>query len=402
MKNRIIGFKGVLIIVIIVSCVVIVSSAFLYFYTKSLQPISGLSSSQGEVSLTIEAPPPSVSEEAAAPAAGDGAGGGVKKPSVKEEVYDFVVDQALIKVTSKVGETFKKTVSITNPNDVPLRFGISTNLDELVFISEGDFEIPARSEKTFSLTFVATEDVKPDVYAGKIFISTQYGKKEIPIIYEVRTKKALFDVSLNIPAKYKILDQGDDLFFQVTVFNLGEIGKVDVLLEYEIKDFEGRIITAFSETVAVETQASFSKVIKLPKDIKRGDYVILARAKYGLTVATASDLFSVGRVKEIFVQYYIAVGIFVIIILLIVIIYILKRKRLKKVISSQNKKLKQVYEKVSRGRISGGEASAEIERLQFQYALLEDAYNKGYIKKGSYKKSKGKISSLIARIKKRL
>ncbi len=342
----------------------------------------------------------------AAPSAGGGGGGGA--PSVKAEkpAYDFEVDQALIKVKSKVGETFKKSLTIINPNEVSLKFKVSTNMGEMIFISEEEFEIPAKSKKTISLTLVATEDITPDVYTGKVFIKTQYSKKELPVIYEVATKKALFDVSLNIPARYKSLEAGDDIFFQITLFNLGEVGKVDVLMEYEVKDFNGKVITSLTETVAVETQASFSKTIKLPYDIGAGDYIILARAKYGLTVATASDLFSIGKKEERFMQYTILIGILIIILILILIVYelgkIRRRMKLKGVIESQKKNVVVVRRKIYTKKIGTNEIVIELRKLNYQKGLLKEAYEKGYVKKESYESGIKELNNLTNQLKKRL
>lgn len=353
------------------------------------------------ITFTVSLP----GEPAPAPAAPSEGGGGGGAPAVEEVAYDFTIDQALIKVVSKVGETFKKSVTVRNPNDITLRFKVSTNLKDYIFISEEEFEIPARSEKTIFLTFVATEDIVPDVYTGKIFFESQYSKKELPIIFEVRTKKALFDVSLNIPAKYKNLNPGDDLFFQVTLLNLGEIGKTDVLLEYEIKDFEGKIIFSQSETVAVETQASFSKTIKLSPDIAFGDYVVLVRAKYGLTVATASDVFNVGKREERIVQYAILIGILIIILILILIMYELRRARLRNAAKYQRKEVEKVKKKISEKtgvRITKPDIVSDISKLNYRKALLKEAYEKGYVKKESYLSGVKEIDSLITQLKKRL
>ncbi len=361
---------------------------------------------QADISFTIEEQPTPTPAPAAAAAAGGGGGSGGGTAPTRKVLYDFKIDQTLIKVSSKVGETFKKSVTVSNPNDVALRFTVFTNMENMLYISEESFELPAGEDKTIYLTFVATEDVKPDVYTGKVLFRTQYSEKELPVIYEVRSKKSLFDVSLNIPAKYKSLRPGDDLFFQVTLLNLGEIGKVDVLMEYEIKDFDGKIIAAFDETVAVETQASFSKTIKLPDDIASGDYVILARAKHGLSVATASDLFNVEYKEFIFLspenQFMFLFGLVLLILLILLfIIYELRKMRLREAAASQHKKAVDLKKKIRSGNISAKDAELEIKKLNYQRRLLEEAYSKGYIKKDSYESGIAEINRLISSLKKR-
>lgn len=392
------GFRIFLIVIIIVSCFIIIGNIFVYNYYLKLSKINAAGSSDGTVTLIVEAYSPGAEE--AAPAAGGGGGGGgvTRVPVTGEVVYDFFIDQALVKVSTKTGESFKKSVTITNPNDVSLNFIVSTNLEGMVFISDARFDIPAKSEKTIFLTFVATEDIKADVYTGIVKFRTQYSQKELPIVYEVRTKKALFDVSVNIPARYKFLKPGDDLFFQVTLLNLGEIGRVDVDVEYDIKDFYGNVITSLADIVAVETQASFSKTIKLPSDISSGDYVVVVRAKYDLTVATASDLFSIGKEVERAFRYIIWIIIVLIILVLIIIIFRLRKMQLKRAVVLHEKRIGIVKERIKKG-ISNDEALVEIKRLNSQKELLKQAYNKGYIKWGSYESGIRKTDELIKKLR---
>ena len=403
-RGRYFSFRRILIRIIIVSLLITIGNFLVYYYYLNfLKSISGADSSLGEVSLIVEtSSEPAPSQQSPATVASGGGGGVIGAPVRKEAVYDFIIDQALIKVSSKIGDTFKKSLTITNPNDISLHFQASSSLGEMIFISDSDFEVKAKSEKTIFLTFVATEDVFPDVYTAKIKIKTQYSEKELPVIYEVRTKKALFDVSLNIPARYKFLKPGDDLFFQVTLLNLGEIGKVDVNLEYDIKDFNGNIINSFEETVAVETQASFSKTVNLPDNIPLGDYVAAIRAKYGLTVSTASDLFSIGKESEKLVKYTTLGGLFVVIIILIIIVYELRNMRLKRVVASQNRQLSKVSRRLSGNNVDRNDAFVEIRKLNLEKELLQRAYNKGFIKKNSYDIGIRRIEQLIRQLKKRL
>ncbi|MDO8508498.1 MAG: hypothetical protein Q7S27_02320 [Nanoarchaeota archaeon] len=331
---------------------------------------------------------------------GSGGGGGGKK------VPQFEVDQVLIKVVSKVGETFKKSLTITNPTSETLKIKLLTNLEGIVYLSESEIELGPNQDKTIFLTFVATEDLIPDVYTGKITLESQYSRKEIPVIFEVRSKKSLFDVSLNIPAEYKSLNAGDNVFFQVTLLNLGEIGKVDVELEYTIKDFEGNIIRTLVETVAVETQASFSKVIPLPENIASGDYVVGVRAKYGLSVGIASDVFNIIDRGSISLsprgQTFIVFGIILIILILLFIIYQLRRSKLKNITANQKKELSQLNKKIASKKIDSSDAEIEIRKLKNQESALEEAYHRDYISKKTYQEGKLRIGYLMGRLKKRL
>ena len=401
-----------ILVFLIFASVIVFGIFWIYFIQSNLFLFDSInarasSSSQADISFTIESevPTPTPTPVPAAAAASGGGGGGGGGAIAKKTIPDFYIDQALIKVVSKVGESFKKSITITNPNNEVLKFKAFSSLSKMLSISEEEFEIPAKSEKIIFLTFTATEDTEPDVYTGKVVFETKYTRKEIPTIYEVRSKKTLFDVSLNIPIEYKRIGPGDDVFFQVTLLNLEEIGSVDVELEYTIKDFGGNTIKILNEIVAVENQGSFSKRIPLEGNISYGDYVVAVRARFESTVGTASDVFSVIDINEIslspsYLRFF-SFGIVLIIIFLVIIIYELRRRRLKNIIVRQRKELSEIDEKFRNKKFAGREIENEINKLKNQYALLEEAYKKGYITKQSYEDGRNKINSLMNKLKKR-
>lgn len=394
----------VLIIFILLGFVVV---KYYYDYKK---PISGEISDMQEASIsffveTFDTSTPSPSGETGTSTSSKG-GGGSGGPSVEKKTPDFIVDQALIKVISTIGDSFKKSLTIKNPNSQSLKFSIDSNLGDFLFFSENEFEIPANSEKTIFLTFLASEDLKPDVYTGKVILESQFTKKEVPVIYEVQSRKSLFDVSINIPAEYKNLNQGDEVFFQVTLINLGEIGRVDLDLEYQIKDFDGNIILEFTEKVAVETQASFSKTIYLPENLNSGDYVIAVKVKHGLNIGTASDVLSVfdkrSLILSVHAQLFIFFGIFLIILLLIFVVYELRRRKYKDIPKKQNEELSKLNTRINEKKINRDEISVEMSKLKSQQSLLDEAFKKGYISRKSYDDGKARIYSMLNKLKKRL
>ncbi len=386
---------------LLISLLVFIGNVFIYFiYFNFSKPINANVDDEGTISLIVEStsstPSPSPSPS---PGSSSGGGGGGSSADTKKKSYDFSVDQILIKVSSKVGETYKQAFKISNPNDISMTFEVSDNLNDFLFISESNFEIPAKSERIIYFTFVATSETEPDVYTGKVLVKSQYSSKEIPVIYEVNSKRVLFDVSVNIPAKYRNLNRGDDLFFQVNLLNLGEIGKVDVLLEYAIKDLEDKLIMKSSDSVAVETRASFSKEIVLPINIKDGDYVIFVVAKYGDSVSTSSNLFSVGKKDFPAVWFWFSFVIFLFICFVLIVIYERRHRKLRFVLKEQNSELIGLRRKIHSGKMKVAEAIIGIRKLQVQKALLEQAYKQGYLKEDSYNSSRRKIDSMSKDLK---
>jgi len=122
--------------------------------------------------------------------------------------------------------------------------------------------------------------------------STKAQTLEIPIAIEIETDEVLFDAAIDILPLKKTISAGEGLPAQITLFSVGSPRKVDVLLNYIIKDSNGNTISEESETMAVEGQKSFMKEFFIPGDAQTGNYIITLEVIYATTVATASQMFS--------------------------------------------------------------------------------------------------------------
>ena len=90
----------------------------------------------------------------------------------------------------------------------------------------------------------------------------------------------LFDINLDIPESYATLQAGNDLLVSIKLVNLGSAGRIDVFLNYLIKDEQGKILLTKLETVAVETQANFVRSFYIPPHTKPGRYTIETQLIY--------------------------------------------------------------------------------------------------------------------------
>ncbi len=80
---------------------------------------------------------------------------------------------------------------------------------------------------------------------------------------------------------------GDSLPISVKLLNFGGGKKVDVIITYSIFDLDKKDIYSTTETVAVETTASFIKNIQVPSHTSPGRYVAKALITYQDQVAPA-------------------------------------------------------------------------------------------------------------------
>lgn len=85
---------------------------------------------------------------------------------------------------------------------------------------------------------------------------------------------------------------GELLPVRITLSNFGGGKEVDVLVTYEVLDDRGVDIYVASQTVAVETTASFVKTIPIPNGTPSGEYIAKTSIAYLGQTAPASTQFS--------------------------------------------------------------------------------------------------------------
>ncbi|MHA1287148.1 MAG: hypothetical protein ACTSPB_07045 [Candidatus Thorarchaeota archaeon] len=223
------------------------------------------------------------------PGVGGGGGGGITRA-----VSNFTVLNETVKVSLKQGELETIYLIIDNTGDKTLKLSVDPGtLKNMVFPGEDIFTLKPKKTKKLLLDVIARKDLKPDLYAGKLTIKGDKVERTIPFYIEVESKKALFDVKIDVPERYKKVLPGEDLYFAVEIYNLGEIGLVDVDIDYIVKDSENNVVVRDSETLAVETKTSFLKKIHIPLSATAGKYILYVKVTYDDSVALASETFEV-------------------------------------------------------------------------------------------------------------
>ena len=104
---------------------------------------------------------------------------------------------------------------------------------------------------------------------------------------------------------------GEFLPISVKLINFGQGRRVDVDVDYQILNSNNVVVFSQSETVAVETTASFVKNIQIPLDLPPGEYIASSKITYeGQEVPAASKFeFTVERkIAGIFVSQLILYG----------------------------------------------------------------------------------------------
>lgn len=88
-------------------------------------------------------------------------------------------------------------------------------------------------------------------------------------------RDGVFNLEVEIPSIYKTMEQGAEIHFTTKILNLAGEKRMDISLRYEIVDEDAQIVVSKTETMAIETQASFVGSLDIPEDVTQGDYELL-------------------------------------------------------------------------------------------------------------------------------
>ena len=326
-----------------------------------------------------------------------GGGGGGGGGAATQKVSDFNIDKNTLKVILRQGETKEESFNIKNTGDTTLDVITYLNALRNFIFSPGIDEIKtilnSGEEQTVSLVFGAGEDVKPDAYTGEIKLKSGSLEKIINAIIEVESAKPLFDVDVEVLPEYKSVFPGNEVLVEVSLFNVRGFGRVDVNLEYAIKDFQGNLIAAEHETVAVETQAKFVRELLVPTDIVPGAYVASVKVIFEDSVGISSDVFEVKAktirlypiaIKDLTTQLLIGILAVVAVSIFLVYRYMPRRKPIPKTMEEETKIIK---------------AEGRVQKLDKELEAMDKAFKSGLISEESYLKSKERIERDLKKLR---
>ena len=261
-------------------------------------------------------------------------------------------------------------------------------LREFIFsptLDEPKIILNPNEEQTLSFIFGAKEDQQPDIYTGEIAVKGGGIEKIISMIVEVESAQPLFDVDVEVLPQYKSIFPGEEVFIEVSLFNVRGFGRVDAKLEYSIKDFKGNLIATEEETVAIETQAKFTRELMMPSDAEPGTYVASAKVTFENSIGTSSDIFEVKaktiRLYPIPIKdyaFYLLLGVvFVVFVASVVLMYEFRiKKKMPKTKEEEGKSIK---------------ADEKAQKLGKELAALEQGYKAKFISEETYQKGKERI-----------
>jgi hypothetical protein len=142
------------------------------------------------------------------------------------------------------------------------------------------------------------------VVSGCITVETKGSEPEIKVIPPSTLKPARqpgdsanFNLEIDLPQSYQQIAAGDELWFTTKLLNLANQERIDVTLSYNIFDAQRQLKHSQSETVAVETQASFVANLQTPENLINGLHFLEVNLDSPMGKSTAETTFEVTAVE---------------------------------------------------------------------------------------------------------
>jgi len=155
-----------------------------------------------------------------------------------------------------------------------------------------------------------------------------------------------FNLEVDVAENDKTAIPGEKVHFTTKILNLANQGRMDITLTYEISG-SGQVIASKSETVAIETQASFIGDLQIPKETPVGDYNLIVKLLVNnIEEASGKYSFTIVKPKRNFQIYVIYI---LIAIIATIILYLLIRG-IKKLID--NRKVKSKIHKIVKFKLN--------------------------------------------------
>ncbi|MEK6895908.1 MAG: hypothetical protein AABX12_00410 [Nanoarchaeota archaeon] len=215
----------------------------------------------------------------------------------------FSVDEII--VTAILGRETIRTLTVKNTEDKPVVIDLFQEGFGNALVLPKKIELAVGEEKNLTLLFTPSEQ---KVLTGKILFEIAGERiNEVLVIVNVRSENSLFDNVLTLGRKSKVITPGERIVAQVNIEQVGVSGmKIDVTVNYFIRDFAGNSYLEDSETFFVDGSKEYVK--EFPTDnLPLGKYVLSLEIVYPGEFATSSAQFEV-RATESLITLWRVIG----------------------------------------------------------------------------------------------
>ena len=218
-----------------------------------------------------------------------GGGGGSPAAVRPKTVFEVVPEQLSLKMSVDDQETKVLTVKNNWNKEINVEVEVE-GIEEFVIISD-DFKIGASNEKLLAVV-IDNLNVEQRIITGKIILRSEGHREEVLVVINMRTRQFLFDSVINVLEESRVIEAGEVLKTEIDLLQVGIDDKVDVFVNYVIKDFNGKVYLTEDETFFVLDEKKYRRIFET-RTLPPGEYVIGIEVEYEDTFATASSYFKV-------------------------------------------------------------------------------------------------------------
>jgi hypothetical protein len=246
---------------------------------------------------------------ATAPPSGGGGGGA---PTIQ-----ISVEPTEINLKMAVDTAVDKIIKVKNLGTSKITIIIfQQGLTNMVILNTIALTLEAGETKEINARFVAPSQA--EIITGKIVIDD----KIIPVSLNIQTKLLLFDSNIVVLNRDYQVKQGKELLTKVTLVPMGDENRLDVTLNYIIKDYDDKTYLTKSETLLVDKRMNFKRNFDTGM-LPFGAYIVGLELIYPNGIATSSAHFEiVEEAPEGRFIFYIISLIFLILIAVIILLII--------------------------------------------------------------------------------
>lgn len=260
---------------------------------------------------------------------GGGGSGGGGVAAITKEIENLTPIPNSINLPATSGINTSTKLSLRNDGNKTLDVELSaSDFEGNIEFDRQKISILPGETITIAINIIPPEN--PGTYSLKIIINSLGRKTEIPFALNVNSELSLFDITLEIPDKYRIINIGETILSQITLIQAGLQENRDVQMEYEVKDFNGNTYFKETETIAVFREKTFQKEFDT-SSLNSGEYLATAAVIYSGGVATSSSQFTVepAGIEKTFNYVPIAV-LLIAVVVLIILLFIAKNYKRKR------------------------------------------------------------------------
>ena len=244
-------------------------------------------------------------------------GNGVAPP-----VANIALNPTEFNIDMEINTNVQRVIKVTNLGTSTITVSVTQqNLDNKIILGETSLTISAGQTVELDVIFVAPGE--PGIYTGRIII----GGRAVLVTLNVRTKRLLFDSNIVVLNKDYKVRQGEQLKTLVTLIPMGDPARLDITLNFVIKDYTNRVYLTKRETLLIEEQLQLRRNFDTG-NLPIGDYVVGLELVYPGGVAPSSAHFIVVErpISTILGRIILFLIILILIIAIIIIIILIIRK----------------------------------------------------------------------------